>query len=159
MRLLARGLNQDPSGENAVGVRLFRTLDATLDLVKAGPLRRRLFRRAGRTRWPLAPGDYRIGDPAGAVAVCTLSSRDLIAPLAALPGAAIAGRFVTVNPGIELMVTNIAGTPAICVLVLCGAGLAARPCRRFRRRARQGRDSAATRSGRRAGSTADRTGR
>ncbi|CRI66509.1 hypothetical protein THIOKS1290009 [Thiocapsa sp. KS1] len=35
---------------------------------------------AGQTRRPLAPDDDRIGDPAGAVAVCTLSSRDLIAP-------------------------------------------------------------------------------
>jgi tetrahydromethanopterin S-methyltransferase subunit A len=77
-------------------------------------------RRVG-PRWPLAPGDYRVGDPAGAVAVCTLSSRDLIAPLAALPGVAIAGRLVTVNLGIERMVTNIAGNPAIRVLVLCGA--------------------------------------
>ncbi|CRI66510.1 hypothetical protein THIOKS1290010 [Thiocapsa sp. KS1] len=33
----------------------------------------------------------------------------------------IAGRLVTVNPVIELMVTNIAGNPAIHVLVLCGA--------------------------------------
>ncbi|RKT47059.1 DUF4346 domain-containing protein [Thiocapsa rosea] len=121
MRLLATGLNQDPSGENAVAVRLFRTLDATLDLLKAGPLRRRLVRRSGQTRWPLAPGDYRIGDPAGAVAVCTLSSRELIRPLAALPGVAIAGRLMTVNLGIERMVTNIAGNPAIRVLVLCGA--------------------------------------
>jgi tetrahydromethanopterin S-methyltransferase subunit A len=92
-----------------------------LDLLAAGPLRRRLFRPAGRTRWPLAPGDYRVGDRAGAVAVCTLSSRDLIAPLAALPGVAIAGRLVTVNLGIERMITNIASNPAIRVLVLCGA--------------------------------------
>lgn len=42
-------------------------------------------------------------------------------PLAALPSVAIAGRLVTVNPGIERMVTNIAGNPAIRVLVLCGA--------------------------------------
>jgi tetrahydromethanopterin S-methyltransferase subunit A len=121
MRLLAKGLRQDPGGENAVAVRLFRVLDATLDLLKAGPLRRRFGAPTGRIGWPLAPGDYRVGDPSGSVAVCTLSSRDLIAPLAALPGVAIAGRLVTVNLGIERMVTNIAGNPAIRALVLCGA--------------------------------------
>jgi hypothetical protein len=41
--------------------------------------------------WPPHPGDYVLGDPAGTVAVCTLSNRDLPLQLIAEPAVAIAG--------------------------------------------------------------------
>ena len=103
-----------------MAVRLFRRLDAARDLIAAGPLQRRWHRRAGHPPWPLVAGEYRVGDVTAGVAVCTLSSRDLIAPVSVLPGVAIAGRLITVNLGIERMVTNLLGNPGIRALVICG---------------------------------------
>jgi len=70
--------------------------------------------------WPVASGAYAIGDPTAPVAVCTLTSNELMTPLARLPGAAIAGRLYTVNLGIERIVLNVTTNPAIRVLLLCG---------------------------------------
>jgi tetrahydromethanopterin S-methyltransferase subunit A len=120
MRALARAMPRDPSGENPVAVHLFRRLDAVRDLMQAGPIRRRLRRHAGIGAWPPEPGAYRVGDVTASVAVCTLSSRELIEPVAALPGVAIAGRLITVNLGIERMVGNLVSNPRIRALILCG---------------------------------------
>lgn len=72
--------------------------------------------------WPPRPGDYIVGNPAGSVAVCTLSSRDLPPKLVALnePAIAIAGRCDTENIGIEKVVLNSIANPNIRWLVLCG---------------------------------------
>ena len=103
-----------------MAVRLFGRLYRTRDLLGGGPLRRRWQRLGDLPAWPVAAGDYRVGDTSAGVAVCTLSSRDLIGPVARLPGVAIAGRLITVNLGIEHMVTNLVANPRIRALVLCG---------------------------------------
>jgi tetrahydromethanopterin S-methyltransferase subunit A len=110
----------ESSGENPVAVRLFHRLDAARDLLQAGPVRRRLRRHGGLRAWPPEAGDYRVGDVTANVAVCTLSSRELIESVAALPGVAIAGRLITVNLGIERMVSNLVSNPRIRALLLCG---------------------------------------
>ena len=103
-----------------MAVRLFARLYRVRDLLVAGPLRRRWQRRGDLSAWPVVAGDYRVGDTAAGVAVCTLSSRDLIEPVARLPDVAIAGRLVTVNLGIEDLVTNLVANPRIRALALCG---------------------------------------
>ena len=70
--------------------------------------------------WPVVAGSYEVGDPAGSVAVCALTSEELLAPLAHLPGVAIAGKVYTANLGIERIVLNIAANPAIRFLLICG---------------------------------------
>lgn len=72
--------------------------------------------------WPPYPGEYVVGDPSGAAAVCTLASHDLPASFAALrePGIAIAGKCDTENIGIEKVVLNILANPNIRWLILCG---------------------------------------
>jgi tetrahydromethanopterin S-methyltransferase subunit A len=120
MRALARHLPGDPGGENPMAVRLFGRLYRARDLLGAGPLRRRWQRLGDLPAWPVVAGDYRVGDASAGVAVCTLSSRDLIEPVARLPGVAIAGRLITVNLGIEHLVTNLVANPRIRALVLCG---------------------------------------
>lgn len=75
---------------------------------------------SSNTSWPIIAGSYEVGDPQGSVAVCVLTSEQLIAPLAHLPGVAIAGKVYTANLGIERMVVNIMGNPAIRFLLLCG---------------------------------------
>lgn len=70
--------------------------------------------------WPIIAGSYRVGDPHAPVAVCVLTSDELLAPLALTPGVAIAGEVQTANLGIEHIVLNITANPAIRFLLLCG---------------------------------------
>jgi tetrahydromethanopterin S-methyltransferase subunit A len=73
--------------------------------------------------WPLLPGDYLVGDPAAAVALCTLADTDLPSELRAaglLDRVAIVGTLTTENLGIERLILNVAANPHIRYLVLCG---------------------------------------
>ena len=72
--------------------------------------------------WPPYPGEYVVGDPFGAIAVCTLASRDLPVSLSAQgeSGIAIIGKCDTENIGVEKVVLNILANFNIRWLVLCG---------------------------------------
>ena len=74
------------------------------------------------TSWPPYPGEYIVGNPAGSVAICTLSNRELPQKLiaAAGPNLAIAGRCDTENIGIEKVVLNLLANSHIRWLLLCG---------------------------------------
>jgi tetrahydromethanopterin S-methyltransferase subunit A len=74
----------------------------------------------GQASWPIIDGSYHIGDPTSPVAVCTLTSDELLAPLASLPGVAIAGTVQTANQGLERIILNITTNPAIRFLLVCG---------------------------------------
>jgi tetrahydromethanopterin S-methyltransferase subunit A len=72
--------------------------------------------------WPPYPGEYIVGNPAGSVAICTLSNRELPQKLIAAtgPDLAIAGRCDTENIGIEKVVLNLLANSQIRWLLLCG---------------------------------------
>jgi tetrahydromethanopterin S-methyltransferase subunit A len=70
--------------------------------------------------WPVIAGSYEVGDAQGPVAVCVLTTESLIAPLARLPGVAIAGKVYTANLGITRIVVNVTANPAIRFLLICG---------------------------------------
>jgi tetrahydromethanopterin S-methyltransferase subunit A len=70
--------------------------------------------------WPVIAGSYQVGDPQAPVAVCALTSERLIAPLAHLPGVAIAGNVFTANLGIGRIVINITANPSIRFFLICG---------------------------------------
>jgi tetrahydromethanopterin S-methyltransferase subunit A len=70
--------------------------------------------------WPVIAGSYEVGDPQGPVAICTLTTEGLIAPLVRLPGVAIAGKVYTANLGITRIVLNVTANPAIRFLLICG---------------------------------------
>jgi tetrahydromethanopterin S-methyltransferase subunit A len=70
--------------------------------------------------WPVIAGSYEVGDPQAPVAVCALTSERLIAPLARLPGVAIAGKVYTANLGIARIVINITANPSIRFFLICG---------------------------------------
>ncbi len=73
-----------------------------------------------RSSWPPIDGAYLVGDPASPIAVCTLTSTELLQPLAKVPGVAIVGQLYTANIGIEHVVCNVIANPAIRFLLLCG---------------------------------------
>src|SRR5260221_1688000 len=72
--------------------------------------------------WPPYPGEYIVGNPAGSVAICTLSNRELPQKLIAAtgPDLAIAGRCDTENIGVEKVVLNLLANSQIRWLLLCG---------------------------------------
>lgn len=70
--------------------------------------------------WPVVEGAYLVGDRDAPVAICALTTEELLAPLVDAPGAAIVGTLHTANLGIEHMITNIIANPAIRFLLLCG---------------------------------------
>ncbi len=107
-------------GERVGAVRLFQRIEEARDLASAGPLRRRLRSTRDRRVWPVAPGAYIVGEADAPVAVCTLTSNDLIRPLGRLAGVAIAGRVYTPNLGIERIILNLTANPRIRFLVLAG---------------------------------------
>ncbi|HZR40008.1 MAG TPA: hypothetical protein VFB12_07835, partial [Ktedonobacteraceae bacterium] len=120
MRFLGRLMPPSGNGENERAVRMMHRLAVTKDWLKGGPLRRLLQQRRGKTCWPVIPGSYIVGDPLAPVAVCTLTSPELMPSLARLPGVAIAGRVATPNLGIENIIRNVTANPALRFLLLCG---------------------------------------
>jgi tetrahydromethanopterin S-methyltransferase subunit A len=77
-------------------------------------------RDEGGTSWPVVDGSYMVGDPAAPIAVCALTSDELLKPLATVPGVAIAGEVQTANLGIERIILNVTANPSIRFLFLCG---------------------------------------
>jgi len=120
MRTIGRLMPASTDGSNPAAVRMFQRMDALRDVLTAGPIRRAAQRLRGRPAWPVTSGAYVIGDPTGPVAICTLTSNDLMQPLSTLPGVAIAGRVYVPNLGIEKIIRNVTANPCIRYLLLCG---------------------------------------
>ena len=81
-------------------------------------VRQRYFFRGGQ--WPVVSGRYHVGDKDSPVAVCTLSSVDMMREIGPREGIAIIGKTFTENLGIEKMIQNVVTNPAIRFLILCG---------------------------------------
>lgn len=63
------------------------------------------------------------GNPMSAIAVCTLSSMKLLDEFAnssIMSKINLAGRLLSENKGIEVLVRNVLGNPSIRIIVLCG---------------------------------------
>jgi len=73
-----------------------------------------------KASWPVVEGSYVLGDPTAPIAVCALTSDELLKPLAGLSGVALAGEVQTANLGIERIVLNITANPSIRFLFICG---------------------------------------
>lgn len=74
-------------------------------------------------KWPVAEGNYLVGDPSASVAVCTLADTDLpreIKNEGMLKDISIVGSLATENLGIERMIRNVVSNPNIRFLILCG---------------------------------------
>ena len=73
--------------------------------------------------WPPYPGNFRVLDASGDVAVCVLTSEPLIAAIANRNPrrVALVGAVYTENLGLERILSNVLSNPAITTLLLCGA--------------------------------------
>ncbi|WP_169818816.1 DUF4346 domain-containing protein [Niabella ginsenosidivorans] len=113
MHLLASLFPDSATGENPAAVKLF------YQMLSVKAFFNRLKNISGN-RWPPYPGNYQIIHPQGQIALCTLTSDELI-PVATLPeNVAITGTLMTPNLGIERMILNILSNPNIRHLILCG---------------------------------------
>ncbi len=76
-----------------------------------------------RQGWPPLPGGYRVLRYQAPVAVCTLTSEDLLAAVVREAGLeiAMAGTLHTENLGIERLIQNVLANPNIRFVALCGA--------------------------------------
>lgn len=117
MRLLGRLMSAGEDGDNTRVVQMLHRVDALRDMLNITRLGRI---RGGKAGWPVTSGSYILGDPLAAVAVCTLTSPELMEPLAHVPGVAIVGRVYTPNLGIEKIIRNTTTNRAIRFLLLCG---------------------------------------
>jgi tetrahydromethanopterin S-methyltransferase subunit A len=102
------------------GAQMFRQSDAVFVRAWRGPFGRLLRWRTRSRAWPATPGAYAVGDTAGSIGVCVLTSQDLVRPIATLPRVAIAGRLITCNLGIEKIILNVCSSPCISTLFVCG---------------------------------------
>ena len=102
------------------GALMFRQMDALSERIRRGRIGVEAGAMAGPVRWPVTSGAYIVGDPSATVAVCALTSRDVLAQVAALPDVAIAGRLITCNLGIEKIILNVCANPNIRGLLVCG---------------------------------------
>lgn len=120
MGMMRRMMPTDPSGENPRAVRMAHRMSTLHDAMTGRAFRRAAQQMSGSHAWPVTSGTYVVGDAAAPVAVCTLTSNELMQPLAVIPGVAIAGRVYTPNLGIEKIILNVTANPAIRFLLLCG---------------------------------------
>jgi len=70
--------------------------------------------------WPVEKGDYILGNPASPSAIVTPMPDRKIWKEGIEAGAAIAGRMLTANIGIEKIICNIIANPNIRYVILCG---------------------------------------
>src|SRR5947209_7810201 len=81
MQMLSRLMPAGEGEENTQAVQMMYRLDIMKDLLKVGPLRRFWQQKDGKSVWPVTSGTYILGDPSAAVAVCALTSAELMDPL------------------------------------------------------------------------------
>ena len=112
MRYLAHLFPSNSKGENPIVVKLFYTLSLIIDFFK--------LMRFKKSSWPVYSGSYKVINPNGLVAICTLTSdyNDFVTvnPIAV----AIVGKVYTPNLGIEKIILNTISNPSIRYLLLCG---------------------------------------
>lgn len=80
-------------------------------------------REVKTTSWTVETGDYRLGNPGGAVAIATLASEDLYKHFSdeiCAGDCSICGKIFTENIGIEKLVKNTIANRHIRFLILCG---------------------------------------
>lgn len=73
--------------------------------------------------WPPFPGNFRVLDAGGDVAICVLTSEHLIQPLIGSRAGrvAIVGSVHTENLGLERIIGNVLANPNLTTVIVCGA--------------------------------------
>jgi tetrahydromethanopterin S-methyltransferase subunit A len=113
MHLLANLFPNSDSGDNPTAVKIFHRISVVKDFFVS----KKFNKNKG---WPIVQGNYKVGNPNGQVAVCTLTTDSFIKQIAQWNNVAIVGKVYTPNLGIEKIILNVVSNPNIRFLVLCG---------------------------------------
>ncbi|SDG18592.1 tetrahydromethanopterin S-methyltransferase subunit A [Epilithonimonas hungarica] len=114
MHFLARIFPSNEAGENPAAVKMFHLMTKVKERFKSR-------RTEAGNQWPLYPGSYTVINAQANIAVCTLTSENLIATEDLLSkNVAIIGTVMTSNLGIEKIILNIISNPHIRYFLLCG---------------------------------------
>lgn len=113
MHLLARLFPEAPSGENPFAVKMFYRMTAAKQFLGG-------LNKSSTGQWPFYSGHYKVINPQGQIAVCTLTSEDLLPDELLCDKIAIVGTLMTPNLGIERIIHNVTDNPNIRHLLLCG---------------------------------------
>ena len=113
MHLLANLFPNSDLGDNPAAVKIFHRMSVVKDFFGFKKFNKNI-------GWPVAPGNYVIGNHNGQIAVCTLTTDALINQIAQWKNVAIVGKVYTPNLGIEKMILNIVSNPNIRFLLICG---------------------------------------
>lgn len=113
MHLLAKFFPSNRKGENPVAVKMFYIMSSVKNIFYKR-------RSKEKIKWPAVEGNYLTGNPTGKVAVCTLTTNDLMEPVSKWDEVAIAGKVYTPNLGIEKIILNVISNSNIRFLLLCG---------------------------------------
>jgi len=112
MHLLANLFPNSDSGDNPTAVKIFHRISGVKDFFVS----KKFNKNKG---WPIVQGNYKVGNPNGQVAVCTLTTDSFIKQIAQWNNVAIVGKVYTPNLGIEKIILNVVSNPNIRFLVLC----------------------------------------
>lgn len=113
MQFLSKLFPASATGENPVPVKLMYIGTSLKDFF-------RKYTTHSKSQWPYYTGNYQIINPKGHIAICTLTSNNLIPKEALAQHIAIMGTVITPNLGIERIIQNTISNPNIRYLLLCG---------------------------------------
>lgn len=113
MHFLTKLFPTKRNGENHSAVKMFYNISSVKDFFKN-------LNFNTKQKWPVVSGNYKVVNATHPIAVCTLTSTNLIQPISQWENIAIVGNLYTPNLGIEKIIKNIVSNPNIRVLVLCG---------------------------------------
>lgn len=112
MHFLAKLFPDSAAGENPVAVKMFYRMTSVKDFFKG-------LIYTSENKWPLYSGNYMVFNQKGKIAVCTLTSVNLMDKIFTNE-IAVVGTVMTPNLGIERIILNIISNPNIRHLVVCG---------------------------------------
>jgi len=113
MHFLTKLFPASATGENPFPVKIFYIMTSVKEFF-------RKLKKHSVSQWPHYSGNYQIINPKGQIAICTLSSNNLIPKEALSKNIAIVGTVITPNLGIERIILNSISNPNIRHLILCG---------------------------------------
>lgn len=112
MHFLAKLFPNTATGENPVAVKIFHKVSLIKDFFSRNFVKQ-------NSDWTVCSGNYKIINPKGQVAVCTLTSENIFNPQNS-DKVAITGTLITPNLGIEKIILNTISNKNIRYLVICG---------------------------------------
>lgn len=113
MHFLSKLFPNTKTGENPFAVNIFYRMNVLKDFFRG-------FTQKKISHWPVSNGNYQVLNAQGQIAVCTLTSENMLDSALISKKVAIIGTLITPNLGLEKIILNIISNQNIRYLVVCG---------------------------------------